>query len=86
MINPFSVVLGKISPQAAMLSQVVGALRAAQDPIAELYRMAATNPQMKQVTDVIDQNGGIQQAVYALSRQKGINPEYALEQARQQSR
>jgi hypothetical protein len=41
---------------------------------------------MKQVTDVIDQNGGIQQAVYALSRQKGMNPEDALEQARRQSR
>lgn len=42
--------------------------------------MAMTDPRMRQVKEVIDQNGGIQQAVYALAKQKGVNPQTVLDQ------
>ena len=53
------------------------------DPVALINRMAATDSRMQQVKQVINQNGGIQQAVYAVARQKGVDPQMALNQARQ---
>ena len=51
--------------------------------MALINQMASTDPRMQQVKQVIDQNGGIQQAVYALSKQKGKDPQAVLNQARQ---
>ena len=43
--------------------------------------MAANNPQMQQVMQVIQQNGGnAQQAFYNLAQQKGVDPNVILQQ------
>ena len=44
--------------------------------------MDQNSPQMKQVFDYIQQNGGNEeQALYNLARQKGVDPNEALRQA-----
>ena len=77
--NPITEMLSK----ASTIPQMIGMLRSASDPMAAISQMAATDPRMRQVQQVIDQNGSIQQAVYALAKQKGIDPQIVLDQARQ---
>ena len=79
MLNPVMALLNK----TAALPQLFQTLLSASNPEAMIRQMAMTDPRMKQVQQVIDQNGSIQQAVYAVARQKGIDPQVALEQARQ---
>ena len=79
MTNPISEMLGK----ASLLPQMIGVLKASSDPMAAINQMAATDPRMREVQQVINQNGSIQQAVYALARQKGVDPQAVLDQARQ---
>lgn len=44
--------------------------------------MGQSNPQMKQVFEYIQQNGGNEeQALYNLARQKGVDPNDVLRQA-----
>ena len=83
MTNPVSTLLAKINPMIATATEFFGILRTANDPLAMLYKMAETNPQAKQMTDFIDQNGGLQNAVSAQARQKGVDPNDAINQARQ---
>ena len=83
MINPVSALLGKINPTLGTVTQFLGVLRSANDPLAALYKMAETNPQAKQMTDFIDQNGGLQQAVGTKAKQNGVDPNEAIQQALQ---
>ena len=43
--------------------------------------MARTDPRMQQVSEVIRKNGGVQQAVYALAKEKGVDLNVILKQA-----
>ena len=70
--------------QANPLNQIMGMLKASNNPVPMIHQMAATDPRMQEVANVINQNGGVQQAVYALAKQKGVDPNYALQQAQQQ--
>ena len=48
-----------------------------------LQQMVSQNPNMKQVLDLVNQNGGnAQQAFYALAKQKGVNPDDILNSLR----
>ena len=83
MTNPISALLGRINPTLGTATQLLGVLKTAKDPLAALYQMAQTNPQAKQMTDFIDQNGGLQQAINAQAQKQGVNPNEAIQQALQ---
>lgn len=57
------------------------AVKNAQNPNAMMQSLMQSNPQMQQVMDVINQNGGnAKQAFYALAQQKGVDPNTILSQ------
>ena len=54
-------------------------VRGAGNPQAMLESMASTNPQMRQVMDVIRQSGNDpQKAFYAMCEQKRVDPQQIL--------
>ncbi len=49
------------------------------NPQMMLNQMAARNPQVKQVLDYVQQNGGdAKAAFYKMAQEKGVNPEDVL--------
>lgn len=57
------------------------AVRNAQNPNAMIQSLMQTNPQVKQVMDVVNQYGGnAKQAFYAMAQQKGIDPNTIINQ------
>ncbi len=49
--------------------------------MSTINQMAANNPQMQQVMQYIQQNGGnAKQAFYTLAQQKGVDPNEVLRQ------
>ena len=81
--NPILGLLGRANPAMGMISQMIGMARAAKDPMSEINRMSANNPQMQQVMQVIQQNGGnAKQAFYNLAQQRGVDPNEILQQLR----
>lgn len=82
-MNPIINQLNLQSPIMAMLQPLYNAMTCAQNPMAALGQMAMNDERMQQVITTINQNGGIQQAVYAEARQRNINPNDALNQAQQ---
>ena len=80
-----------MNPMLAMLNQnrmvqnlqpiknMMNMLRSAGNPQMMLQQMTAQNPQMRQVMDLVQQNGGnAKQAFYKLAEQKGVNPDEIL--------
>ena len=62
------------------VKQMMGMLNASQNPQAMLNQLMQSNPQMKQVMDVINQSGGdAKKAFYSLAEQKGVNPQDILD-------
>lgn len=56
-------------------------VRSANNPQAMINQLMQTNPQMKQVMDVVRASGNDpKRAFYALAQQKGINPDDILNQ------
>ena len=54
-------------------------VNAAQNPQAMMNQLLTSNPNLKQVMDVINQHGGDpKQAFYALAEQKGVDPNEIL--------
>ena len=82
-MNPIIDMLNKQNPLATMLQPIYSAMQTAQDPMSGIYQMAMRDERMQQLADVVKQYGGIQQAVYAESQKRNINPDNALNQARQ---
>ena len=72
--------LAKSSPMLGNIKQMMNMVRAAQDPMGMISRMAGNNPQMKQVMDLVQQAGGDpMKAFYALAEQKGVDPQEILD-------
>ena len=64
-----------------MLNQMIGTVKASRDPMGAINQMASNNPQMQQVMQVIQQNGGnAKQAFYAMAQQRGVDPNVILQQ------
>ena len=83
MSNPIMELLGKVTSNPAMqgISQMAGMVKAAQNPQAAVNRMAQSNPQMQQVLQFVQQNGGdARSAFYALAKQKGVDPNTIISQ------
>ena len=68
--------LAKSNPMMGQIKQMMGMVKAAQNPQAMLNQIAMNNPQMKQVMDIINQhNGNIGEAVRTVAEQNGLRPE-----------
>ena len=53
----------------------------AKDPMAAISQMATNNPQMQQVLQVVQQNGGnAKAAFYNMAQQRGVDPNIILQQ------
>lgn len=56
-------------------------LKSAGNPKMLLNQMAGQNPQLKQVMQYVNENGGdAKQAFYKLAEERGVNPEEILRQ------
>ena len=67
----------KIPPQ---IKQVISMVKASGNPQAMLNQLIQTNPNLRQVTEIIQQYGGdANKAFYALAEQKGIDPKEILD-------
>lgn len=54
-------------------------VKSAGNPQMMLQQMISQNPQMKQVMDLVNQNGGDPKAAfYKMAEEKGINPDEIL--------
>lgn len=63
------------------LSQMVEMVRAAQNPNEAINQLAANNPQLKEVIQYVNQNGGnAKAAFYKLAQERGVNPDDILNQ------
>ena len=50
-------------------------VKSARNPQAMISQIMQNNPQLKQVMDFVNQNGGDpQKAFYQMAEQKGVNP------------
>lgn len=60
---------------------MAGMVKAAQNPQETLNQLSQNNPQMQQVMQYVNQNGGdAKTAFYALAKQKGIDPDKIIQQ------
>lgn len=57
----------------------MGMVKNAGNPQAMLNQIMQNNPQMRQVMDLVNQNGGdAQKAFYGLCEQRGVDPNQIL--------
>ena len=84
MINPFMDLLGGTqNPAMQGFNQMAGLVRASQHPQETINQMVQSNPQMQQVMQYVQQNGGdARAAFFALARQKGVDPNAIIQQVR----
>ena len=82
-MNPLINMLNQQNPMLAMLRPIYNAMQTAHDPMSALSQMAMQDERMQQVVGTINQNGGIQRAVYAEAQRRNADPNDALAQARQ---
>ena len=67
----------KIPPH---VRQMISLLKSSGNPQELLNQLMMTNPNMKQVMEIVQQYGGdANKAFYALAEQKGINPQEILD-------
>ena len=60
---------------------LINQIRSANDPNSMFQSLAATNPQIQQVMQYVQQNGGdAKQAFYNLAQQRGVDPNSILNQ------
>ena len=75
--------LARSSPMMGQIKQMMGAVRMAQNPQAALNQMLMSNPQMKQVMDIVGQYGGdADKAFRSIAEQNGINPQEIMNMLR----
>ena len=72
--------LAKNHPMMRQIKQMMNTVQMAQNPQMALNQMITSNPQMKQVMDLINQNGGdIDKTVRTVAEQNGLKPEDIME-------
>ena len=68
---------GRIEPVKNMMNMI----RNAGNPQMMLQQMMAQNPQMRQVMDYVNKNGGDpKKAFYQMAQEKGVDPQTILNQ------
>ena len=79
MANPILQALGAQSPQMNQVKQMINMVKTARNPQVMLNQIMQSNPQYRQVMDLVNQNGGDpKRAFYQLAQQKGVNPDEIL--------
>ena len=72
--------LAKNSPMIARAKQMMNAVQMAQNPQMALNQLMMNNPQLKQVMDLINQNGGdVDKTIRTVAEQNGLRPEDIME-------
>lgn len=67
------------SSQMNSLKQMLNMVRTSRDPNMVMQQLINSSPQMRQVMDVVRQNGGDPKtAFYNVAKQRGVNPEDIL--------
>lgn len=75
--------LNKQSAPMNSIKQMMDMVKTASDPNAAMQALINQNPQMRQVMQVIQQNGGDPKAAfYSVAKQRGIDPEQVLSMLR----
>lgn len=58
---------------------MINLLKASKNPSAMMQSLAATNPQMRSVMEMVNRHGGdARAAFYDLAKQKGVDPNEVL--------
>ena len=71
---------GSAIPNLQPIKQMASMVRNAGNPQAMLQSMAQSNPQLRQVMDVVQKAGGDpKRAFYAACEQKGVNPQQIID-------
>ena len=71
------------SPQMGQIKNMMQMVKAAKNPQAMMQMMAQQNPQISQVMNFVQQNGGDPKtAFYKLAEQRGVNPDEVLQMLR----
>lgn len=83
MVNPILQMLGEKPQQTPnnlnQIKNITQMMRNSKNPKNTLNILLAQNPQMQQVMDYVNQNGGnAQEAFYKLAKERGVNPEDVL--------
>lgn len=61
------------------IKEMVNLIKSSKNPQAMMQSMINQNPQMKQVMQMVNKNGGNpKDAFYALAKEKGVNPDDIL--------
>ena len=71
--------IAKASPMMGQIKQMYKAVQIAQNPQMALNQMIQNNPNMKQVIDLVNQHGGVDNALNALTSQYGISQQDLME-------
>ena len=71
--------IAKASPMMGQIKQMYKAVQMAQNPQMALNQMIQNNPNMKQVIDLVNQHGGVDNALNALTSQYGISQQDLME-------
>ena len=71
--------LAKSNPMMSKVKQMMGMVNGAQNPNAMLNQMMSSNPQLKQIMDVVKENGGDPKtAFYSMADKMGVDPQDIL--------
>ena len=75
-------IVNLLQPASNPLAGIFNTLKAAQNPIATLQTMAMNSPEIQEVLNIIQQNGGnAQQAFYAEAQRRRVDPMQKLREA-----
>ena len=68
-----------MNPAMGQIKQMISMVRSAQNPKAMINQLMMTNPQMKQVMEIVKQYGGDPMRAFTeTARENGMDPEEIL--------
>ena len=74
-----------LSPNLNQIKQYINLFKNAGNPQVLLQNMIQSNPQVRQVMQFVQQNGGdAKAAFYKLAQEKGVNPDQILNMLKSQ--
>lgn len=72
--------IAKSNPMIQNIKQMMGMVQAAQNPTEMLNQMMASNPQLKQVMDIVKECGGNPTAAfYSMADKMGVDPQEIMD-------
>lgn len=75
--------LARNNPATGKVKQMMGMVKAAQNPQAMINQLMMNNPQMKQAMEIVNKyNGDANKAFCELAQQNGINPQDIMDMLR----